>query len=300
MLLAGLDLVQQKPKPPGEDARTVNSPVLSFLALERFNAIKLVQFVHNSLAAISRVRTSPSNYSSHHSASAALQSYPYCLDLSCLFRCTQLLRGKQLLTNELQQLATELMAQETPMTWSDRTPGPDDPLEYLRALISRTVAVQQWAQQAEQGVLFNAPLDLSDLFNPATFLNAFRQQVALELRLPMDSLRLQCSWRGDGGGGARGASLLRIAGLQLEGATFNGSALTDNAHDAPVTSAMPNCTVTWVQSDARAEDTSGATLTLPVYFDRRRARLVVEVDFPCGGNQAVWIQSGVALFLRAR
>ena len=115
----------------------------------------------------------------------------------------QLLRGKQLLTSELQQVATELMAQETPMLWSDRTPGPDDPLDYLRALISRIVAVQKWAQQAEQGVLFNAPLDLSDLFNPATFLNAFRQQVALELRLPMDSLRLQCSWRGDGGGARR-------------------------------------------------------------------------------------------------
>lgn len=185
------------------------------------------------------------------------------------------------------------------MVWSDRTPGPDDPLDYLRALISRAVAVQKWAQQAEQGVLFNAPLDLSDLFNPATFLNAFRQQVALELRLPMDSLRLQCSWRGDGGG-ARGASVLRVAGLQLEGATFNGSALTDNAHDAPVTSAMPTCTVNWVPSDARTEDTGGSTLTLPVYFDRRRTRLVVQVEFPCGGNQAIWIQSGVALFLRAR
>ena len=48
--------MQQKPKAPGESGEAL-SPVASFLALERYNAIKLVQFVHNSLASISRVRT---------------------------------------------------------------------------------------------------------------------------------------------------------------------------------------------------------------------------------------------------
>ena len=53
LAIAGLELVQQKPK--AVDEQTL-SPVASFLALERYNAIKLVQFVNNSLASISRVR----------------------------------------------------------------------------------------------------------------------------------------------------------------------------------------------------------------------------------------------------
>ena len=51
----------------------------------------------------------------------------------------------------------------------------EDPLKYLRGLISRAVATQTWLDKATHGTILRDTLDLSDLFHPDTFLNAFRQ-----------------------------------------------------------------------------------------------------------------------------
>ncbi len=63
-----------KPAPPADKGE---SPVTSFVQLERYNAIRLVQHVHGSLAALSKV-----------------------------------IKGTTLLTAETQNLATSLMKQE--------------------------------------------------------------------------------------------------------------------------------------------------------------------------------------------
>lgn len=60
---------------PGESSN--DSPIKSFILLERYNAIKLVQSVHHSLAALSKV-----------------------------------IRGTQLLTTDVQNLAAALLSQE--------------------------------------------------------------------------------------------------------------------------------------------------------------------------------------------
>jgi len=60
---------------PGE--ASADSPIKSFIILERFNAIKLVQSIHQSLASLSKV-----------------------------------IRGTQLLTNDVQNLAAALLTQE--------------------------------------------------------------------------------------------------------------------------------------------------------------------------------------------
>ncbi|KAA8593993.1 hypothetical protein FQN60_004827, partial [Etheostoma spectabile] len=70
----GSTLIHQKVVPPTEGQ---GSPILSFIALEQFNAIRLVQSIHQSLAALSKV-----------------------------------IRGTQLLTPEVQKLATALLNQE--------------------------------------------------------------------------------------------------------------------------------------------------------------------------------------------
>ena len=72
----GLNLIQSKVSPPSDKSGT-EMPVKSFLLLERYNAIRTVQSVHASLAALSKV-----------------------------------IRGTQLLTNEVQHLASALMTQE--------------------------------------------------------------------------------------------------------------------------------------------------------------------------------------------
>lgn len=76
LILQGLQLIQTKIAIPSERAGH-SSPILSFLHLERYSGIKLVQSVHASLAALSKV-----------------------------------IRGTQLLTSEVQNLAAALLNQE--------------------------------------------------------------------------------------------------------------------------------------------------------------------------------------------
>ncbi|CAG5115632.1 unnamed protein product, partial [Candidula unifasciata] len=72
----GHNLIQSKVSPPSEKD-SHNSPVLTFILLERYNSVKLVQSVHASLAALSKV-----------------------------------IRGTQLLTTDVQNLAAALLNQE--------------------------------------------------------------------------------------------------------------------------------------------------------------------------------------------
>ena len=78
--LQGQSLINQKVSPPSDKSGN-QSPIESFILLEKFNAIKLVQSVHGTLAALSKV-----------------------------------IRGTQLLTKEVAALAEALMNQE--VGWS--------------------------------------------------------------------------------------------------------------------------------------------------------------------------------------
>ena len=112
--------------------------------LERYNAVKLVQFVHSTLASLAKV-----------------------------------IKGTQLLTSSVQALAVSLMQQEVPGQWESHwEAGPSDPIQWLKSLMTKTVALGKWVEQSEAGSLLNSNLDLSDLFHPDTFLNALRQQTA--------------------------------------------------------------------------------------------------------------------------
>ena len=67
---------------------------------------------------------------------------------------------------------------QTPLNWQEKWDGPEDPVQYLRGLVSRAVAVQTWVDKAQNNNLLRDTLDLSELFRPDTFLNALRQQTA--------------------------------------------------------------------------------------------------------------------------
>ena len=67
---------------------------------------------------------------------------------------------------------------QTPLSWQSKWDGPEDPMQYLRGLVTRAQAIQTWVEKAESGRLLQETLDLSELFHPDTFLNALRQQTA--------------------------------------------------------------------------------------------------------------------------
>ena len=74
ILLQGSELVTKRVSPPSDK---IESPVVAFVSLERYNAITLVQRVHSSLAALNKV-----------------------------------LRGSSLLTPAVQKLASSLLRNE--------------------------------------------------------------------------------------------------------------------------------------------------------------------------------------------
>ena len=63
------------------------------------------------------------------------------------------------------------------------------------------------------------------------------------MKLPMDSLKFVCTWRG----GLQGAVItVKLGGVQLEGCTFDGSRLSENQRDSPSFTEIPSCSVAWV------------------------------------------------------
>ncbi|XP_067663541.1 cytoplasmic dynein 2 heavy chain 1-like isoform X1 [Haliotis asinina] len=255
----GSQLIQMKVSAPGERSGK-DSPILSFIQLEFYNSVKLVQKVHASLAALSKI-----------------------------------IRGTQLLTKEVQNLAAALLNQETPINWLNQWDGPEDPIQYLRGLVARTQAIQGWVERAQGQSLLSSTLDLSELFKPDTFLNALRQQTARELQCSMDSLKFACSWRGS----IQGArTSVKIGGLQLEGCSFDGSRLSENQRDSPSVAAIPPCVVAWIPKESSDPYSSDESILVPIYYSSARDRIVARLNIPCGGNQSQWLQCGAALFLR--
>ncbi|XP_034023634.1 cytoplasmic dynein 2 heavy chain 1 [Thalassophryne amazonica] len=254
----GSTLIHQKATPPAEGH---GSPILSFITLEQFNSISLVQSIHHSLAALSKV-----------------------------------IRGTHLLTPEVQKLATALLNQECPLTWQNKWEGPEEPMQYLRAVVTRALAIQSWVERAGRQALLSNTLDLSELFHPDTFLNALRQEAARSLGCSMDSLVFVSSWRNP----IKEAKLqVKVGGLHLEGCSFDGVHLCENRHDSPSVSAVPPCYMAWVPQNS-APDSVGSedSIWLPVYSSSERVKAVTYVSLPCGANPNKWIQTGAALFLK--
>nr|DBA32514.1 TPA: hypothetical protein GDO54_000298 [Pyxicephalus adspersus] len=251
------NLIHQKVSPPTERH---GSPILSFIILEQFTAIRLVQSIHQSLAALSKV-----------------------------------IRGTSLLSSEVQSLASALLEQKCPIAWQNKWEGPEDPLQYLRGLVSRAVAIQNWVEKAEKQTLLSDTLDLSELFHPDTFLNALRQETARTMNCSMDNLRFVASWKGR----IHDAKLqVKISGLQLEGCSFDGNQLSENQHDFPSVSMVPPCYMAWITQNSHGIYFPEECISLPVYTSAERDRVVTNIDVPCGGNQNRWIQCGAALFLK--
>lgn len=133
---------------------------------------------------------------------------------------------------------------QTPSTWQNRWEGPNDSLQYLRAVVSKAKAMQQMINSIKDQDIFSQTINLSDLFRPDTFLNAFRQQTARVTKQPMDQLVLNSSWSGDVKHGKNIS--VKITGLQLEGCSFEGGRLIESAPDSPSVTSFPSCSIAWI------------------------------------------------------
>ncbi|TPP62125.1 Cytoplasmic dynein 2 heavy chain 1 [Fasciola gigantica] len=255
---------------PGMETTKGEPPVLQFLRLEWHNALRLVQTVHSGLASLSR---------------------------AC--------RGAQLVTASLHKLAESLIRGETPKIWLDEWPeGSLEPVTFLRDLVRKSNAVQNWLERAETDHLIQSTspaLDLADLFRPSTFLNAVRQQTARQMDVPIDSLKLASLWPD----GMRGSSetqtksiTIRVTNLKLEGALFESGHLTPSHPESPSLTHLPDICLMWIPKFLPDFVNSEESISVPVYLDSARDCLVTNLRIPCAvGTQDRWIQAGTALLL---
>ena len=137
----------------------------------------------------------------------------------------KVLYGSGLLTPAIQATASALLAAEVPPRWEAHWEGPENPNLWLKELLRRKTALVSWRARALSGRLLDDDLDLSELFQPGTFLNALRQQTARTLRCSMDALKLVSSWSPKG---LKDAVLsLRVEGVLIQGAAFDGKMLRE-------------------------------------------------------------------------
>jgi dynein heavy chain 2 len=254
----GSTLLQMKMIAPAEES--ISDPIKAFVQLEFYNAVNLIQFIHKSMASLVKV-----------------------------------IRGSQLLDEKVSQLAESLMGQETPGKWQKMWDGPEDPMVYLKAVVDKATAVQKWNSSVERGNLLNSEVDLSDLFNPGTFLGALRQRTAREYKISMDELKFSNSW--SRGGVANAKIPVKVTGIMIEGAVFDGVRMSECAWDSPTYSAAPTSTFAWIPKSNSDHYRPNEAIRLPLYNTNERDKILTFVHVPSGGEENKWLQAGAVLFL---
>ena len=222
---------------------------------------------------------------------------------SALSAIKKVLFGTGLLTPVIQAAATALLSGAVPSDWTRRwEAGPEKPQAWLRELVRKRVALGRWKASSSKGSLLNDSLALGDLFNPATFINALRQQSARKLNTAIDRVAMISSWEKDSRNMRQSCPLpCTLSNLLLQGASFSNGALQEAAPDASEMTPTPDVTIGFVAADApeAAQDRDGRSIGIPVYLTPTREDFLVEIQMPIARSEEKrkWLLSGVALFL---
>ncbi|CAN0116433.1 unnamed protein product [Ectocarpus sp. 12 AP-2014] len=204
--------------------------------------------------------------------------------------------GTALLTPAIQATGGALIAGRVPPAWSCLWEGPETPQAWLTAMARKKSSLSRWEAGVARGDLLDKPVDLSNLFNPNTFLNAVRQQTARLSGCSMDALKLASSWDK---GRLKSAPLpVTIEGLRLQGAAFSGGTLHQQSPNDPEVAGVPDVTFAYVHKDKQRPYQADQAIETPLYFSLDRERLLAEVSMPTTEPRDVWILAGVALFLK--
>lgn len=167
---------------------------------------------------------------------------------------------------------------------------------------------------SSKGTLLSEPLALGDLFNPATFVNALRQQSARMLKTAIDRVKMVSSWSKDSKSLSKQCPLTcTVTSLLLQGAAFNGTSLLEPAPEASEISPAPQVHFGFTSYEKTGdkdqdEDKDENGVEVPVYLNPSREEYLMDFVMPMSSkgdrnssssnnNKNKWILSGVALFL---
>jgi dynein heavy chain 2, cytosolic len=219
----------------------------------------------------------------------------------------KVLFGSGLLTPAIQTAAASLLAGATPSEWSSKWEGPEKPQAWLSELVRKRMALLKWQTAASKGNLLEEPRSLGDLFNPATFVNALRQQTARHLNTAIDRVKLVCLWDSKRGDSFQSFARkydcqlhCQLTGLLLQGASFSNGALQESPSEGSELSVTADVKIAFIAKDSDNDPYgSQETISIPVYFTLNREEFLMELKMPISQSTDTgkWTLAGVGLFL---
>lgn len=194
-----------------------------------------------------------------------------------------------------------LMKGEIPAEWENLWQGPPDPLEFIQAATSRVRALKRLLVSHTQEYPLigtsnatalhhrQAPVSICSFFSPGAFVSTLRQAAARAVAVSVDTLTLVTSWKPENLPSAAHQAIVRggvqVSGMVLEGATFDGVALSAAPAGSPPRASVPPVTLVWVLPDVAKEAAESTldgvnVLPVPVYLRSDRRSPVVQLAMP--------------------
>jgi len=217
------------------------------------------------------------------------------------------IKGSTLISGTIQSDATALISGIIPEKWQERWEhGPSTQIQlWLTEVINKTSSLIQWHEKSSRNALLEQEIELSGLFNPNIFLNAFKQLTARKINQPLDSLdHLIVTVKDSKNQPYKHECSILLKNLLMQGASFDGVTLADQiSEDDPPLINLPLCEISWI-SDATFKEmkvkASMYYMQVPVYFSATRERLLTQLVVPCGyarEDEQKFTLSGCAFFV---
>jgi len=237
------------------------APTVQFVEMEYDNACKIVSIVGEDIGALQAV-----------------------------------IEGTGSLTPQIQANAALMMINWVPTKWEKMWEGPEMPIDWLRAVLKRKIALKRWVASANKGGMLRNPLDLSELLQPGTFLNAVRQETARVSKLPLDSLVQISAW--DRQLLDDLPIVIEVVGLSIQGAGFSdkGKLQEVGSGDREMVG-VKSVFIAYCAPDHPPPYPEGAAMSVPIYYTPTRERVLTSVMVPISNQEQRWIKSGTALFM---
>jgi dynein heavy chain 2, cytosolic len=85
--------------------------------------------------------------------------------------------------------------------------------------------VEQWRQLTQSQQLLGQELDLSEVYRPEIFLNALKQRIGREKKIPVNQLKIKSSFS------KPSEMCVKIKNLILQGCSFAQNSIIETKHD---------------------------------------------------------------------
>lgn len=83
-------------------------------------------------------------------------------------------------------------------------------------------SLQKWVDMAQKNQILNTNLDLAEVYRPEIFFNALKQKSARDRKIPVDRLKIKCSFSQKSG-----EISAQLKNLVLEGCSITGGTIID-------------------------------------------------------------------------